>query len=821
MLALCSFGTAAYAGALDRLRHTALAQGSVDAVFLYTDQDVADFFQDHPEHLAPGNRGYGWWAWKPYIILKTFDALTEGDTLVYCDACVDVLKPVLTLLPPGVDIGLFGLGGSGHTIRKWTHTRALKDMNFLHCPDSAPMVNAGIQMYRVSKESRAFLEEYLAWCSQLEVVADRPVTGGANGKDVVASPGFRDHRHDQSVLSVLAQLASQRIALFPDATQHGTSPDPLFDHHRILPKLPSKTAVITATTGGRFLEECMASVQAQTHGNIEHWIVVDGPEFLDRTLNTVKKFANKKPVVVLALPRNTGANGWNGHRIYGSVPFLTDAAHIAYLDDDNVFESTHLQDLALACSSSPPAAWAHSLRSIVDESGLKVCDDNCESLGGLCHTVNGRGDYLIDTSCYFLSRDLAIAVGPIWNARFRDPTGKPEPDREVAKALLAAAPHAVVRKHSVRYRVGNTARSVRAQFFMEGNAVRNHDFALKKDLYLFHFSEDATTAFFAKLCKPTNEVALDEWQPTLWRGLADEYNLIDGFANVPNIPHGATIAAALCDPGALPLDLLKARTDLRRVVYTLESPNIRHAHQWTASFLAKHFDVAMTYWRPLLAAPPHGLKVVATPHNCHHFSFSEGALAAVPWRQNTGTGRTVVMVAEHRPFLHGKYVIDSHALECMDPLRETYARGLSNLTVFGVGWDAALRDWPEPKPVLGHALHRSRDPRPAVDIKAAFVFDLIVENTDAEGYCSEKLYDALMAGCVPLYRGSSDPDIVPADCYVDITPFADGVQLQAHLDALTDDDIRNLQARILQKRESVLKKVGVEAFAACVRRAIA
>ena len=816
--ALCSFGTAAYAGALDRLRATAVREGGADAVFLYGEADVAAFFQAHPDHLAPGNRGYGWWAWKPYLILKTFDALADGDTLVYCDACVGVLRPLPTL-PPGIDVGLFGLGGHGHTIKKWTHAKALKEMDFWHCPPSAPLVNAGIQVYRVSKESRAFLAEYLDWCCRLEVVADRPDGGGVKGKDPAAFPGFVDHRHDQSVLSVLAQRTALRIALFPDATQYGASPAPLFDHHRKLLALPPKTAVITPTTGGRFLEACMASVQAQTQGNIEHWIVIDGPEFLDGAMRTIKKFERKRPVVVLTLPRNTGAAGWNGHRIYGSVPFLADAETIAYLDDDNVFEPAHLADLAAACERAvPPAAWAHSLRSIVDETGKVLCDDNCESLGGLCHTVNGVGDYLIDTSCYFMTRDLAIAVGPLWNARFRDPAGKPEPDREVAKALLASAPHAVVRKHSVRYRVGNTDRSVRAQFFLEGNAIRNHDFARKKDLYLFHFSEDATAMFFAKSKKPANEVALDEWQPTLWRGLADEYNLINGFDNVPNIPHGATIVAALCNPQALPLEFLAARTDLKRVVYTLESPNIRHADQWTAAFLTKHFDVAMTYWRPLLAAPPPGLKVVYAPHNCHHFLTS----SAVPWRANAGEGRSVVMVAERRPFLEGKYAIDSHVLECLDPYREIYARGLSNLTVFGVGWDDALETWPPglKKPALGHALHRSRDPRPAVDIKAAFVFDLIVENTDAAGYCSEKMYDALLAGCVPLYRGSADRAIVPADCYVDISPFATGAELQTHLDALTDDDVRAYQERIAENRASILEKVGVEAFAACVRRAI-
>ena len=34
-----------------------------------------------------------------------------------------------------------------------------------------------------------------------------------------------------------------------------------------------------------------------------------------------------------------------------------------------------------------------------------------------------------------------------------------------------------------------------------------------------------------------------------------------------------------------------------------------------------------------------------------------------------------------------------------------------------------------------------------------YTFALIVENCDAQGYASEKLYDALIAGAIPLYYG--------------------------------------------------------------------
>lgn len=52
-------------------------------------------------------------------------------------------------------------------------------------------------------------------------------------------------------------------------------------------------------------------------------------------------------------------------------------------------------------------------------------------------------------------------------------------------------------------------------------------------------------------------------------------------------------------------------------------------------------------------------------------------------------------------------------------------------------------------------------------------FSYTYENYDRPiGYISEKIFDALFAGCVPIYRGSSNISAyVPEDCYVDAAQF--------------------------------------------------
>lgn len=802
-ITVVTFATPDYENAAALLRHSAIHAGGAARVVVHTPATIARFFQENPA-LDTKARGYAFWSWKPYVILETLREC-KGRVL-YLDAAVIVKKPLEGLFDAGRPMSFFQLGeavAKKYTNRRWTKKECLEALGVTEDDDAikdAYQANAAIQAYEHCPDALKFLETYLEACRNPAVVSD----AASSAQD----PEFQDHRHDQSVLSVL--LARIKYPMRPDITQF-THPDPFVEHHRQRYKSLLKVAVITPTIGGPHLRDCIRSVQAQVLPNITHYIVVDGPQYAPAVADVADSYKHGAvPVVTLVLPQNTGANGWNGHRIYGSLPFLVNATHVAYLDDDNTMDPHHIQNLARAVVKGGEGYWAHSLRRIVDAAGTFVCNDNCESLGGISHTICGQHDYLVDTSCYLLPRDLAIAAGPHWNAAFR--SGKPEADREVTKFLLSSAPHALVRDYSLAYRVANTPNSVSADFFAKGNAVYRHDFGAKPDLYLFHFSKAATQAFFDKLFDGSRNHALDQWQPTLWRDLAKTHNLINGFSNYPNIPPGATLLVAICDPGDLPLAFFAERADVRKILYTLESPNIRHAAQWDRAFLAKHFDVILTYWAPLLADST--LKTAFCPHNCHHLAFPDDLqVLRTPKIEDAGPPRACV-VAERRQ-LSGTYAVNGVTLACLDPMREVYVRRLAAagvpVVVHGVGWDSA--DSLGPGVTVAHALHRSEDPRTSVDIMEEFTFAIIVENTDAEGYCSEKLYDALIAGVIPLYHGSVPARLqIPDDVYVDLkkVPIEDVAKLGA-------DDIRAYKDRIAAARESILEKVGTKAFGDVVR----
>jgi glycosyltransferase involved in cell wall biosynthesis len=247
--------------------------------------------------------------------------------------------------------------------------------------------------------------------------------------------------------------------------------------HEDMPNTMKSVAVITGATGSPMLLECCASVRAQTYPNIQHWVVVDGQKYeaAVRSLVTPKE-------VVFVLPENTGGDGYVCHRINGSLPWIINTDYVCFLDEDNAFEANHIE--YLMASLSGKKRWAHGLRSIESMDGNYMCDDNCESLGGLSHTVLGFDDRLIDTNCYLMERTLAIQISPLWHVKARA-KGAEEADRSVCRTLLALEPdHGVCRTPSVRYRVGNRSDSVQSTFFTDGNKKMELDFT-KKDLYLF------------------------------------------------------------------------------------------------------------------------------------------------------------------------------------------------------------------------------------------------------------------------------------------------------------------------------------------------
>lgn len=201
-----------YANAPFRANALGLVESAVRVGFksarAWKPDDLAetDFYRNN-QAILDSPRGAGFWLWKPYIILETLKQLQNDDCLLYCDAgrtsyyCFDSYPSRLEervyqsqcgfLLGPAIP----HLGN----IQQWTKRDCLKLMR----ADAPSIFNQPLiltwSLWRRTETSITFLEAWLSACLDRRCLTDDPnVCGLANHK------GFREHRHDQSIMSILA-----------------------------------------------------------------------------------------------------------------------------------------------------------------------------------------------------------------------------------------------------------------------------------------------------------------------------------------------------------------------------------------------------------------------------------------------------------------------------------------------------------------------------------------------------------------------------------------------------------------------------------------
>lgn len=84
---LCSFGNSSYLSSLSRLRAQAEETGWFYRVECSTEKNLSAFFrQEAADLLKQEVRGFGYWIWKPQILLQCLQQMEYGDILLYTDA---------------------------------------------------------------------------------------------------------------------------------------------------------------------------------------------------------------------------------------------------------------------------------------------------------------------------------------------------------------------------------------------------------------------------------------------------------------------------------------------------------------------------------------------------------------------------------------------------------------------------------------------------------------------------------------------------------------------------------------------------------------
>lgn len=219
-----------------KLNSKTAKQWGADKVIEYGPKDIDKTFRRRNHEILAAPRGGGYYLWKPYIYRKAYDVLREGDYLIYTDSGAVYINKIQYLIDcmeqEKVPVMIFSLEQErvekGNTKRDAFVLTGCDEAQYTDTPQSI----GGYFVCKKAPEVKAFLDEVLQYAQDIRIISDKPnVMGLPNYKE------FTDHRHDQSVISLMSKKYS--FKRFRDPSQFGQMNhyEPEVEHRSTYPQI--------------------------------------------------------------------------------------------------------------------------------------------------------------------------------------------------------------------------------------------------------------------------------------------------------------------------------------------------------------------------------------------------------------------------------------------------------------------------------------------------------------------------------------------------------------------------------------------------------
>jgi hypothetical protein len=206
---LATYGDEKYKYLKDKFIRSAEDSKFFDEIHSFSHLDIDPVFYKNVYEPLMNERGGGYWIWKPYVVKSVLDQLKEGEVLFYCDAgshinrngrnrFFDYLQMVSYSNTGSIDFGL--------SWREYQFTKQ-EVFDFFGSPlkivQSGQLVG-GILIFRKCAHSMMLVDKWYDLALHNSFLF-------TDEKIKPQHPGFIDHRHDQSIFSVIRKTYGANI----------------------------------------------------------------------------------------------------------------------------------------------------------------------------------------------------------------------------------------------------------------------------------------------------------------------------------------------------------------------------------------------------------------------------------------------------------------------------------------------------------------------------------------------------------------------------------------------------------------------------------
>ena len=203
-----------------------------DEKHILTDTDLKKdtiFWEKHKQFIENNKRGYGYWIWKPYIIMKTLEKMDDNSILLYIDSGCEVISnetshnKMMDLIERCNENTILYtstyLKESTWTKMDLFEYMGLKDKKIM----DSDQLQAGVIFMKKNDTTLKFTKEWYENAFVYNNINDTPSISLNDGS-------FKEHRHDQSVFSLLIKkynwdtkehLISDTFPILASRKRHG------------------------------------------------------------------------------------------------------------------------------------------------------------------------------------------------------------------------------------------------------------------------------------------------------------------------------------------------------------------------------------------------------------------------------------------------------------------------------------------------------------------------------------------------------------------------------------------------------------------------
>jgi len=194
-----------YLDAGSRLLNQATSLNLFKECRLYTANHLlhSDFWSQHQNFVNNNRRGFGYWLWKPYIIKKNMEEMNDGDILLYLDCGCEIHNKCREELLKCIEaVKIDKIVGTTVSVQKekdWCKMDLIERLVMTHHDSINDLQRqAGANLFLICPETRTFVNAWYELCCDYHNIDDSPSI-------VQNSPTFCEHRHDQSIFSLLTK----------------------------------------------------------------------------------------------------------------------------------------------------------------------------------------------------------------------------------------------------------------------------------------------------------------------------------------------------------------------------------------------------------------------------------------------------------------------------------------------------------------------------------------------------------------------------------------------------------------------------------------